>query len=119
MALGTGSPVLQDGSDEVLQLCGINSASAGHLISGGQVGPKCPLLDPQVAGNSPVSSHGCKLSPSVAERVAGKPGLFAGGKKSYFRYSSQGVWKVPEHGSVAGLVWAEARNPLRSSMSFK
>ena len=45
----------------------------------------------RVAVNSPVSSHGCKLSPSVAERVAGKPGLFAGGRKFYFMYSSQGV----------------------------
>ena len=45
MALGSGSPVVQGGSDEVVQLCGITSASAGHLISGGQVGPKCPLLD--------------------------------------------------------------------------
>ena len=91
MALGTGSPVLQDGSDEVLQLCGINSASAGHLISGGQVGPKCPLLDPQVAGNSPVYSHGCKLEASVAEGVAGKPVLFIPGGKFYFMYSSQGA----------------------------
>ena len=44
-----------------------------------------------MAGNSPVYSHGCKLAPSVAKGVAGKPGLFAGGRKLYFRYSSQGV----------------------------
>ena len=52
--------------------------------------PKCPLLDHKVAGNSPVYSHGCKLSPFVAEGVAGKPGLFTPGRKSYFRYSSRG-----------------------------
>ena len=47
-------------------------------------------VDHKVAGNSPVYSHGCKLAPSVAERVAGKPGLFLPGRKLYFRYSSQG-----------------------------
>ena len=51
-----------------------------------------------VAGNSPVSSHGCKLSPFVAEGVAGKPGLFPLGRKLYFGYSSQGGEKVQEDG---------------------
>ena len=44
-----------------------------------------------MAGNSPVSSHGCKFPLSVAKEVAGKPGLFIPGRKLYFRYSSQGV----------------------------
>ena len=52
--------------------------------------PNSPLVDHKVAGNSPVYSHGCKSPPFVAEGVAGKPGLFAGGRKLYFRYSSQG-----------------------------
>ena len=42
-------------------------------------------------GPAPAGGPGCKLSPSVAKGVAGKPGLFAGGRKLYFRYSSQGV----------------------------
>ena len=49
-----------------------------------------PAFQRGVAGNSPVSSHGCKCPPSVAEGVAGKPGLFLPGRKLYFRYSSQG-----------------------------
>ena len=53
--------------------------------------PWCPLFKKRVAGNSPVYSHGCKLAPSVAEGVAGKPGLFTlGRRRLYFRYSSQG-----------------------------
>ena len=58
--------------------------------------PWCPLFKKGVAGNSPVYSHGCKLAPSVAEGVAGKPGLSTLGRKLYFGYSSQGVEKVPE-----------------------
>ena len=44
----------------------------------------------QVAGNSPVYSHGCKSPLPVAEGVAGKPSCNPSGRKSYFRYSSQG-----------------------------
>ena len=53
--------------------------------------PWCPLFKKGVAGNSPVSSHGCKLSPFVADGVAVKPGLFLPGRKFYFRYSSRGL----------------------------
>ena len=49
-----------------------------------------PLIDQAVAGNSPVYSHGCKPPLPVAEGVAGKPSCRALGRKSYFRYSSQG-----------------------------
>ena len=59
-----------------------------------------------VAGNSPVYSHGCKLAPSVAEGVAGKPGLSTLGRKLYFGYSNQRVEKGPEYGIVAEKVGA-------------
>ena len=44
----------------------------------------------EVAGNSPVYSHGCKSPLPVAEGVAGKPSCRTLGRKPYFRYSSQG-----------------------------
>ena len=44
----------------------------------------------EVAGNSPVYSHGCKSPLPVAEWVAGKPSCKPPGRKPYFRYSSQG-----------------------------
>ena len=44
----------------------------------------------EVAGNSPVYSHGCKSPLSVAERAAGKPSCRTPGRILYFRYSSQG-----------------------------
>ena len=43
-----------------------------------------------MAGNSPVYSHGCKFPFPVAEGVAGKPGCRILGRIPYFRYSSQG-----------------------------
>ena len=60
----------------------IRSAGAGHPP--GQTHPV------EVAGNSPVYSHGCKSPLPVAEWVAGKPSCKAFGRKPYFRYSSQG-----------------------------
>ena len=50
-----------------------------------------------MAGNSPVYSHGCKSSLPVAEGVAGKPGCTASGRKPYFRYSSQRSVQVELH----------------------
>ena len=44
----------------------------------------------EVAGNSPVYSHGCKSPLPVAEGAAGKPGCKPLGRKHDFRYSSQG-----------------------------
>ncbi len=44
----------------------------------------------RVAGNRAVSSHGCKLSITVAVGVAIKPGCRASGRILYFRFSSQG-----------------------------
>ena len=43
-----------------------------------------------MAGNSPVSSHGCKLPTSVAAGVAGKPVCRTLGRILYTRHSSQG-----------------------------
>ena len=43
-----------------------------------------------LAGNSPVYGPGWKSPPFVAQRVAGKPGLFLPGRTVYFYYSSQG-----------------------------
>ena len=42
----------------------------------------------EVAGNSPVYSHGCKCPHLVAERVAGKPGCTTLGRILYISYSS-------------------------------
>ena len=50
--------------------------------------PKCPLVNPKVAGNSPVYGPGCKSPLPVAEWAAGKPDCKAPGRKPYFRYSS-------------------------------
>ena len=50
-----------------------------------------------MAGNSPVYSHGCKSPLPVAEGVAGKPGCTAPGRKPYFRYSSQGCIRAGLH----------------------
>ena len=44
----------------------------------------------EVAGNSPVYSHGCKLPHSVADRVAGNSSCRTSGRILYFRHSSQG-----------------------------
>ena len=52
--------------------------------------PKCPLVNPKVAGNSPVYSHGCKPSLPVAEGAAGNPSCRTFGRILNFRYSSQG-----------------------------
>ena len=52
--------------------------------------PKCPLVNPKVAGNSPVYSQGCKPSLPVAEGAAGNPSCKTFGRILYFRYSSQG-----------------------------
>ena len=51
----------------------------------------------EVAGNSPVSSHGCKSPLPVANRAAGKPSFNASGRKTYFRYSSQGCIRARLH----------------------
>ena len=51
-----------------------------------------------MAGNSPVYSHGCKSPLPVAEGVAGKPSCNASGRKSYFRYSSQGCAEMTLYG---------------------
>ena len=55
-----------------------------------------PPLD--MAVNRAVSSHGCKSPLPVAEWVAGKPGCRFLGRKSYFRYSSQGCGKMTLYG---------------------
>ena len=44
----------------------------------------------EVAGNSPIYSHGCKLPIPVAEGVAGKPSCRASGRILYISYPSQG-----------------------------
>ena len=44
----------------------------------------------EVAGNSPVYSHGCKLPQPVADGVAGKPGCRTSGRILYISYSSRG-----------------------------
>ena len=49
-----------------------------------------PLIDHEVAGNSPVYSHGCKSPLPVAEGAAGNPSCRTFGRILYFRYSSQG-----------------------------
>ena len=59
--------------------------------------PKRPLVEQPVAGNSPVYSHGCKFIPSVADGAAGKPSFNASGRKTYFRYSSQGCIRARLH----------------------
>ena len=48
------------------------------------------LVNPKVAGNSPVYSHGCKPSLPVAEGAAGNPSCRTFGRILNFRYSSQG-----------------------------
>ena len=50
-----------------------------------------------MAGNSPVYSHGCKSPPPVADGAAGKPSFNASGRKTYFRYSSQGSGRARLH----------------------
>ena len=69
--------------------------------------PLCPDVLPKfresarsgvcMAGNSPVYSHGCKSPLPVAEGVAGKPSCRTFGRKSYFRYSSQGCMRAGLH----------------------
>ena len=51
-----------------------------------------------MAGNSPVYSHGCKYPLLVAEGAAGKPGCRTSGRKPYFRYSSQGCGEMTLYG---------------------
>ena len=51
----------------------------------------------EMAGNSPVYSHGCKFIPPVADGAAGKPSFNASGRKTYFRYSSQGCIRARLH----------------------
>ena len=53
--------------------------------------PKCPLVNPKVAGNSPVYGPGWEFPPVVAQGVAGKPGLFLPGRTVYFCPFQSGV----------------------------
>ena len=50
-----------------------------------------PLIDQAVAGNSPVYCPGWEFSLVVAQRVAGKPGLFLPGRTVYFCPFQPGV----------------------------
>ena len=52
----------------------------------------------EVAGNSPVYSHGCKPTLPVAEGAAGKPGCTTGGRNQDFRDSSQGCGEMALYG---------------------
>ena len=53
--------------------------------------PKCPLVNPKVAGNSPVYGPGWEFPLVVAQGVAGKPGLFLPGRTVYFCPFQPGV----------------------------
>ena len=53
--------------------------------------PKCPLVNPKVAGNSPVYGPGWEFPVVVAQGVAGKPGLFLPGRTVYFCPFQPGV----------------------------
>ena len=71
--------------------CSASSTSAREVIL-----PRRRVAGPgqihtvEVAGNSPVYSHGCKLPHPVADRVAGNSSCRTSGRILYFRYSSQG-----------------------------
>ena len=51
----------------------------------------------RVGSDSP-GRHGCKSPPPIAEGVAGKPSCKTPGRKSYFRYSSQGLSTMTLYG---------------------
>ena len=53
--------------------------------------PKCPLVNPKVAGNSPVYGPGWEFPLVVAQGVAGKRGLFLPGRTVYFCPFQPGV----------------------------
>ena len=59
---------------------------------------ECSLPSVEVAGNSPVYSHGCKSPLPVAEGVAGNPSCNPTGRTPYFRYSSQGCGEMTLYG---------------------
>ena len=61
-----------------------------RMITGSGTLAQGQTLQAEVAGNSPVSSPGCKPSLPVAEGAAGNPSCRTFGRILYFRYSSQG-----------------------------
>ena len=83
--------------------CGVRNASPG------QTHPS------DMAGNSPVYSHGCKSPLPVAEGVAGKPGGTTSGRKPYFRYSSQGC----EGMTLYGYARVSVREPEDKNLDLQ
>ena len=78
----------------LLPLCCSSALPHDHRVRNASPGQAHPA---SMAGNSPVSSHGCKSPLPVADGVAGKPSFNASGRKTYFRYSSQGCIRARLH----------------------
>ena len=74
-----------------------------------------PLASHEVAGNSPVYSHGCKLSPVVAKKVTGKPRLFTPGRKLYFRYCSHRLCGL----TLCGYALVSVREPEDKNLDLQ
>ena len=92
--------------------------------------PKCPLVNPKVAGNSPVYGPGWEFPLVVAQGVAGKPGLFLPGRTVYFCPFQPGVQQDDalrlrqglgeraggqEFGPAGGAVWSAPAAPWEIS----
>ena len=69
----------------------------------------------RLAGNRAVSSPGWKTPPLVAEWVVGKPSCKALGRKSYFRYSSQGCSGM----TVYGYARVSVRGPEDKNLDLQ